>query len=124
MSPNLDTDAPVRTPPAQDESGDPPSAVEAPAPAPVAPVAPVAPPVPLVPPRPVSARLPAPPVPTPVPAQPPPASAPVNAPVGARYCWMCDERVPVSADGLYCHLGHRLSPAHAKRRRGLFRRRG
>jgi hypothetical protein len=47
--------------------------------------------------------------------------APVE--VGARYCWMCDDRVPLAADGLHCHLGHRLSPAHAKRRRGLFRRR-
>jgi hypothetical protein len=49
------------------------------------------------------------------------AEAPVEA--GARYCWMCDDRVPLAADGLHCYLGHRLSPAHAKRRRGLFRRR-
>lgn len=62
----------------------------------------------------------------------PPVDAPGEAPVaeplaepvevGARFCWMCNDRVPTAADGLHCYLGHRLSPAHAKRR-GLFRRR-
>ncbi|HEV2890954.1 MAG TPA: hypothetical protein VGX28_11325 [Frankiaceae bacterium] len=40
-----------------------------------------------------------------------------------RYCGMCGERVPLDADGLHCHLGHRLSPAHAERRRGGWLRR-
>lgn len=43
-----------------------------------------------------------------------------DRPVGTRYCATCGERVPLAADGLRCARGHRLSPAHA-RRRGLFR---
>lgn len=53
-----------------------------------------------------------------------PAGERVAAPAPARrYCPMCGDRVPADADGLHCHLGHRLSPAHAERpRRGLLRR--
>ncbi len=50
----------------------------------------------------------------------PGAAAP--AIVATRYCPGCDERVPVAADGLHCHLGHRLSPAHGRSRRGRLRR--
>jgi hypothetical protein len=61
-------------------------------------------------------------------AQAAPEAAPVRQPagpepVGARYCPACDDRVPVAADGLHCRLGHRLSPAHARRRGGWLRRR-
>ena len=38
-----------------------------------------------------------------------------------RYCAMCGDRVPADPDGQRCHLGHRLSPAHAEPR-GLLRR--
>jgi hypothetical protein len=41
----------------------------------------------------------------------------------ARFCPVCDERVPVAEDGLHCHRGHRLSPAHARRRGWLRGRR-
>jgi hypothetical protein len=37
-----------------------------------------------------------------------------------RYCPGCRNRVAIAADGLHCARGHRLSPAHA-RRRGWFR---
>jgi hypothetical protein len=40
-----------------------------------------------------------------------------------RYCATCGARVPLAADGLHCREGHRLSPAHARRRFGLSRRR-
>ncbi len=46
-----------------------------------------------------------------------PEAAPVPAGVATRFCPMCGDRVPIAADGLHCHLGHRLSPAHAPRRR-------
>jgi outer membrane biosynthesis protein TonB len=63
-------------------------------------------------------RPPAPPAP---PAPAPPRAAPA---VATRYCATCGDRVPVAPDGLRCHLGHRLSPAHAeKRHRRWFRRR-
>jgi hypothetical protein len=62
----------------------------------------------------------APPV-EPVADEPPPVE-PEAVPEGARYCWMCDDRVPIAADGLHCYLGHRLSPAHAKRRGWRLRR--
>jgi hypothetical protein len=51
------------------------------------------------------------------------AETPAAEPVATRFCTTCDARVPLAADGLHCRLGHRLSPAHA-RRRGLFRRGG
>jgi hypothetical protein len=71
------------------------------------------------------------------PSASPPGSAgggPVSAsPVGGaggagsgaatRYCASCGARVPLAADGLHCREGHRLSPAHARRRFGLLRRR-
>jgi hypothetical protein len=78
------------------------------------PVEPVAPPV-----EPVAP--PVEPVAPPVAAEPPPVEPEAVAVEGARYCWMCDDRVPIAADGLHCYLGHRLSPAHAKRR-GRLRR--
>jgi hypothetical protein len=43
--------------------------------------------------------------------------------VATRYCATCGDRVPVAADGLHCHLGHRLSPAHAHGRGWFGRRR-
>ena len=63
------------------------------------------------------------PVPRPVPSPIPQPDAEPAPRVAARYCPACDERVPLAADGLHCSRGHRLSPAHAKRRRGWFRRR-
>jgi hypothetical protein len=39
-----------------------------------------------------------------------------------RFCPGCQARVAVAADGLHCRSGHRLSPAHARRRFGLFGR--
>lgn len=77
------------------------------------------------------------PAPHPAP-EPAPVVAPVVAPdpapepagtdragtqpeVATRYCRECGGRVPLAADGQHCRDGHRLSPAHA-RRRGLLRR--
>jgi hypothetical protein len=82
---------------------------------PVEPVALVEPPVALVEPP---VALVEPPV---VPAVVVEPAEPVEVVEAARYCWMCDDRVPIAADGLHCYLGHRLSPAHAKRR-GRLRR--
>jgi len=51
-------------------------------------------------------------------AAPPAAVAPPSPrPRASRYCPVCADRVAVAADGLHCHLGHKLSPAHGRRRR-------
>jgi len=60
----------------------------------------------------------------PAPVEPVPEAVPEAVPEGAatRFCPMCGDRVPIDADGLHCYLGHRLSPAHAPRRRRWFGR--
>jgi hypothetical protein len=45
------------------------------------------------------------------------ATPPAPRPRASRYCPVCADRVAVAADGLHCHLGHKLSPAHGRRRR-------
>jgi hypothetical protein len=40
-----------------------------------------------------------------------------------RYCPVCEARVTTAPDGLHCREGHRLSPAHGRRRGGWLRRR-
>jgi hypothetical protein len=56
------------------------------------------------------------------PAAPPGGAARAATLVATRYCRVCAERVAVAPDGLHCRRGHRLSPAHAARRRGRFGR--
>ena len=53
----------------------------------------------------------------------PARAQPAAARVASRYCATCGDRVPVAPDGLHCRLGHRLSPAHARSRGWLHRRR-